>query len=108
MQRTYAGGSGGRALDWARYAFHTTWEAPMHNDPRPQNHPAAAAAEIATLLVSFELSEGRWVVTMRPPVSSRLSRFSIPARVHREAADPANDAAQAGGTAQPPSGEGRQ
>ncbi len=80
MQRTYAGGSGGRALDWARYAFHTTWEAPMHNDPQPQNRAAATAAEIATLLVSFELSEGRWVVTMRPPVGSRLSRFSIPAR----------------------------
>jgi len=52
----------------------------MHNDPRPQNQSAATAAEIATLLVSFELSEGRWVVTMRPPVSSRLSCFSIPAR----------------------------
>jgi transposase len=32
------------------------------------------------MLVSFELSEGRWVVTIRQPASSKLSRFAVPAR----------------------------
>jgi transposase len=32
------------------------------------------------LLVSFELSEGRWVLTVRLPGSAKLSRFSVSAR----------------------------
>jgi transposase len=32
------------------------------------------------MLVSFELSEGRWIVTIRQPGSSKLSRFAVPAR----------------------------
>jgi transposase len=48
--------------------------------PQPQTDPTATVAEIATLLVSFELSEDRWVVTMRQPGSSKLSRFGLAAR----------------------------
>ena len=52
----------------------------MHYAPQPQNPPTATEAETATLLVSFELSEGRWILTIRLPGSSQLSRFSVPAR----------------------------
>jgi transposase len=48
--------------------------------PRPQNHPTATEAEFATLLISFELSDSNWIVTLRQPGRSKLSRFSVPAR----------------------------
>jgi len=51
----------------------------MARATQPQN-PPTAEVETARLLVSFELSEGRWVVTMRQPGSAKLSRFSMPAR----------------------------
>ena len=51
----------------------------MRNAPRPQTETAATAAETATLLVSFELSRERWVLTMRQPGSMKLSRFSVAA-----------------------------
>lgn len=47
---------------------------------RPQNHPTATTAETATLLVSFELSQSRWVLTIRAPGGGKLSRFTVPAR----------------------------
>lgn len=52
----------------------------MHSCSQPQSAATATARESATLLVSFELSEGRWVLTVRLPGSAKLSRFSVPAR----------------------------
>jgi transposase len=52
----------------------------MHSGTQAQTSPTATAGETATLLVSFELSEGRWVLTVRLPGSAKLSRFSVPAR----------------------------
>ncbi|HUB16506.1 MAG TPA: IS110 family transposase [Acetobacteraceae bacterium] len=47
---------------------------------QPETDPTATEAEFATLLVSFELSADRWVVTMRQPGGSKLSRYSLAAR----------------------------
>jgi transposase len=52
----------------------------MRIETRPQDHPTATTAEIATLLVSFELSQSKWVLTVRLPGSAKLSRFTVPAR----------------------------
>ena len=52
----------------------------MRIETRPQDHPTATAAEAATLLVSFELSQSKWVLTIRAPGSAKLSRFTVPAR----------------------------
>ncbi|MFI4981298.1 MAG: IS110 family transposase [Nevskiales bacterium] len=52
----------------------------MRIESQPQDHPAATTAEIATLLVSFELSQSQWVLTMQQPNSAKLSRFTVPAR----------------------------
>jgi transposase len=52
----------------------------MHIETQLQDHPTAATAETATLLVSFELSQSRWVLTIRPPCGAKLSRFMVPAR----------------------------
>ena len=53
----------------------------MRIETRPQDHPTATAAEAATLLVSFELSQSKWVLTIRVPGSAKLSRFTVPAPV---------------------------
>ena len=52
----------------------------MRIEPQPQAQPTATVAERATLLVSFELSQGRWLLTLRQPGSAKLSRFSVVAR----------------------------
>jgi transposase len=52
----------------------------MHSSSQSQTAPTASVSETATLLVSFELSEGRWVLTVRLPGSAKLSRFSVSAR----------------------------
>src|SRR5271166_6144719 len=78
--RTYAGGSGGRVLDRVRYASHSTREQPMRIETQLNDHPTATAAETATLLISFELSQSKWVLTLQRPHSSKLSRFTVPAR----------------------------
>jgi transposase len=52
----------------------------MRIETQPQDHPTATAAEPATLLISFELSQSKWVLTMQQPNSSKLSRFTVPAR----------------------------
>ena len=78
--RTYAGGSGSRALDRVRYASHTTREQPMRIETQLNDHPTATAAESATLLISFELSQSKWVLTIRRPNSTKLSRFTVVAR----------------------------
>ncbi len=52
----------------------------MRIETRPQDHPTATTAEIARLLVSFELSQSKWVLTIRAPGSAKLSRFTVPAR----------------------------
>ena len=52
----------------------------MRIESQPQTQPAATAAEPAILLVSFELSQGRWILTLRPPCSAKLSRLSVAAR----------------------------
>jgi hypothetical protein len=49
----------------------------MRTAPRPQTE-AATPAESATV-ISFELSRERWVLTIRPPVSNKPSRSSVPA-----------------------------
>lgn len=45
-----------------------------------QDCRAATTTESARLLVSFELSQSRWVLTIRPPGSMKLSRFTMAAR----------------------------
>jgi transposase len=52
----------------------------MRSAPEPQTATTATGRQTATLLVSFELSEGRWVLTIRLPGSSTMSRFSVVAR----------------------------
>jgi transposase len=52
----------------------------MHSTAQSPTQPTATVAKPARLLVSFELSEGRWVLTMRQPGSHKLSRFTVPAR----------------------------
>ena len=52
----------------------------MRIETRPQDHPTATTAEIARLLVSFELSQSKWVLTVRAPGSAKLSRFTVAAR----------------------------
>ena len=52
----------------------------MRSAPQPQTATTATGVETATLLVSFELSENRWVLTIRLPGSSKLSRFFKTAR----------------------------
>ena len=52
----------------------------MRIESQPQDHPSATAAETATLLVSFELSQSKWVLKMQQPNSSKLPRFTVPAR----------------------------
>lgn len=52
----------------------------MRSAPQPQTVTTATEVETATLLVSFELSESRWVLTVRLPGSSKVSRFSVLAR----------------------------
>ena len=52
----------------------------MRSAPQPETAATATEVEVATLLVSFELSEKRWVLTVRLPGSSKLSRFSVAAR----------------------------
>jgi len=49
-------------------------------EPQLNDHPTATAAETATLLISFELSQSEWVLTIQQPHSSKLSRFTVPAR----------------------------
>jgi transposase len=52
----------------------------MRIETQPQDHPTATAAEPATLLVSFELSQSKWVLSVRAPGSAKLSRFTVSAR----------------------------
>src|ERR1700722_19470590 len=78
--RTYAGGSGSQALDRVRYASHSTREQPMRIETQPQDHPTATPGETARLLVSFELSQSKWVLTVRAPASAKLWRFTVPSR----------------------------
>jgi len=52
----------------------------MRIETQLNDHPTATAAETATLLISFELSQSKWVLTMQRPHSSKLSRFTVPAR----------------------------
>jgi transposase len=52
----------------------------MRITTQPQDHPTATSAEPATVLVSFELSQSKWVLTVRAPSSAKLSRFTVPAR----------------------------
>jgi transposase len=52
----------------------------MSIEVQPQGHLTVTAAETATLAVSFELSQSRWVLTMRAAGGAKLSRFTVPAR----------------------------
>src|SRR5580658_9341029 len=52
----------------------------MRIETQPQDHPTAPGSEPGTVLVSFELSQSRWVLTVRAPGSTKLSRFTVPAR----------------------------
>jgi transposase len=49
-------------------------------EARLNNQPTATNTETATLLVSFELSQKSWGLTLQPPNSAKLSRFTVPAR----------------------------
>jgi transposase len=49
-------------------------------DIETDHSSTATAAETATLLVSFELSQSRWVLTIRAPGGVKLSRYTLPAR----------------------------
>src|SRR4051794_41794719 len=48
--------------------------------PQPNVQPATAKAEIARLLVSFELSQSKWVLTIQSPHSAKPSHFNVRAR----------------------------
>jgi len=52
----------------------------MGSAAEPQAATTTTEVKTATLLVSFELSEGHWVLTVRLPGSGKVSRFSVPAR----------------------------
>jgi transposase len=52
----------------------------MRIESQRQDRPTATAAEIARLLVSFELSQSKWVLTIRAPDVSKLSQVTVPAR----------------------------
>jgi transposase len=52
----------------------------MRIETQPQDHPTATGSEPATVLVSFELSQSKWVLTVRAPGSAKLSRFTVSAR----------------------------
>ncbi len=52
----------------------------MRIETQPQDHPTATTGETARLLVSFELSQSKWVLTVRAPASAKLSRFTVPSR----------------------------
>src|ERR1017187_1627993 len=78
QQRTYAGGSGGQALDRVRYASHSTREQPMRIETQPQDHPTATAAEIARLLVSVELSQGKGGAAVPPAGCVEAAPFQVP------------------------------
>jgi transposase len=43
------------------------------------NHPATTGTETARLLVSFELSQSKWVLTIQSPQRAKLSRFIVAA-----------------------------
>jgi transposase len=45
--------------------------------PQFNDHLTATTPEPARLLVSFELSQKQWVLTMRQPHSAKLSRFAV-------------------------------
>ena len=52
----------------------------MRIETQPQGHPTATTGETARLLVSFELSQSKWVLIVRAPASAKLSRFTVPSR----------------------------
>src|SRR6478672_8676563 len=47
---------------------------------QPNVQPATAKAEIARLLVSFELNQSKWVLTIQSPHSAKPSHFNVRAR----------------------------
>lgn len=49
----------------------------MRAETPPTQQPAATGAEPATILVSFELSQSNWVLTVRSPASTKLSRHGV-------------------------------
>lgn len=51
----------------------------MRREPQPQSQTTATGPETGILLVSFELSQGRWVLTVRQPDSAKLSSFAVEA-----------------------------
>ncbi len=94
-------GVAARQLDQVRYTSHSTRQQPMRIETQPQDHPTATTGETARLLVSFELSQSKWVLTVRAPAeaqSCRASRFRRatrrrPCRACRRGAAPASGAA---------------
>lgn len=51
-------------------------------------HPATTVAETARLLVSFELSQSKWVLTIQSPQRAQLSRFIVAAHDKEAVLDP--------------------
>lgn len=51
----------------------------MRAETQPTQPSAATGAEPATILVSFELSQANWVLTVHSPASEKLSRHGIKA-----------------------------
>jgi transposase len=51
----------------------------MRAETPPTLQPAATGAEPATILVSFELSQSNWVLTVRSPAGEKLSRHGVKA-----------------------------
>ena len=52
----------------------------MDSDIRTTDQPTATGGNHATILVSFELSQSNWVVTIQPPGAAKMSRHGIKAR----------------------------
>ena len=76
--------------------------------PHSNDQPAATTTEPATLLVSFELSQKQWVLTMQQPHNSKLSRFAIPAYDKEKGTEHSDGAAPACGATLRPPGDDRQ
>jgi transposase len=51
----------------------------MRIETQPHDRLTATTPEPATVLVSFELSQSKWVLTIRQPGEAKLSRCTVPA-----------------------------
>jgi transposase len=68
------------ARHWIGFGMRPTAQASNRCGSRPNRKTTGPPEETATLQVSLELSQSKWVLTVRAPGSAKLSRFTVPAR----------------------------